>query len=478
MELIEGVVTRDGKATVRAGGESVQLTAPGADLKAARDAVLASAKDAVRERGEVCRLEISDNGRRHVFAAHPDGSLVPLADPSPADAAELHDVTTPAPVPVAPAPAAPETALIEDVPTGASLLTAAPAVPSSTPQLAVPPRPDLPSAPVEAPRADYPVEPAVATAPPADQGPVTRRSLRDTTFLVDDSRHDPAAKGFRGLLTRIGIKQEPSAAELAERDDIAVVSRHWPGTRTIAVVNRKGGSAKTPVVAGLSAVFGRYGGGGVLAWDNNENSGTLPIRTEQEPHGASVLDLLRDEDRLRDGQSHGLIAGYVHHQSADRYDVLWSDQNDFGDHEIQAEEVRRAHAVASRYYRMLVMDSGNTARAANWKAMIELTNQLVIATTTGEDRAELGSRTLQTIAERDEHGARLAENAVVVVSCWKPADMVEAQRIAGLFEPLVRSVVIVPFDNALKAGRIRFDAMQPNTQRAWLAAAAAVGRGL
>ena len=73
---------------------------------------------------------------------------------------------------------------------------------------------------------------------------------------------------------------------------------------------------------------------------------------------------------------------------------------------------------------------------------------------------------------------RVAENAVVVVSCWKPADMVEAQRIAGLFEPLVRSVVIVPFDNALKAGRIRFDAMQPNTQRAWLAAAAAVGRGL
>ncbi len=165
MELIEGVVTRDGKATVRAGGESVQLTAPGADLKAAREAVLASAKDAVRERGEVCRLEITDNGRRHVFAAHPDGSLVPFADPSPADAAELHDDV--APSPVAPAPAAPEPALIEDVPTGASLLTAAPATPSLTPQLAVPPRPDLPSAPVGEPRADYPVEPAVATAPPS-----------------------------------------------------------------------------------------------------------------------------------------------------------------------------------------------------------------------------------------------------------------------------------------------------------------------
>lgn len=477
MELIEGVVTRDGKATVRAGGESVQLTAPGADLKAARDAVLASAKDAVRERGEVCRLEITDGGNRHVFAAHPDGSLVPLADDNPADAAELHDV--------APAPAVQEpAALIEDVPTGATLLAAA----------VVPPRPELPTHPVQVIPAAAPVadsgRPDVAAESPeagvpaagvglqAAPAPVTRRSLRETTFLVDDTRPDPATKGVRGFLTRIGIKREPSEAELAERDDIAVVSQHWAGTRVVSVLNRKGGSFKTPTTACLAAVFGRYGGVGVLAWDNNENSGTLPIRTEQESHGSSVLDVLRDERALLDSPSYGQIAGYVHHQRADRYDVLWSDQNDYGDHEIQADEVYRTHKVVSRYYRMLVMDSGNTARAANWKAMVELSDQIVIATTTLEDRAELGLRTMQTLAERNEHGARLAKNAVVIIGCWKEGDAAEARRIADLFEPLVRAVVIIPFDPALKAGRIRFDSMRPVTKRAWLAAAAAVGRGL
>ncbi|MEG2424747.1 hypothetical protein [Glutamicibacter sp.] len=174
----------------------------------------------------------------------------------------------------------------------------------------------------------------------------------------------------------------------------------------------------------------------------------------------------------------GLMAGYVHHQTEDKYDVLRSDENDEGDHEIQASEVHEAHAVASRYFRMIVMDSGNTARAANWRAMMEHTDQLVIPTTTMEDRAEAARLTLQTLAARDEHGEKLAREAVVIISQWKAEDRTEAQRIAKLFEPLVRAVVIVPYDPALKAGRIRYEALRPATQRAWLAAAAAVARGL
>lgn len=312
-----------------------------------------------------------------------------------------------------------------------------------------------------------------------DQDAPTRRSLRDTTFLVDDSRPDPATKGIRGLLTRAGIKQEPSAAELAERADTSAVSQHWPGVRTIAVVNRKGGSNKTPTVAALASVFARYGGGGVLAWDNNENQGTLGWRTQKGTHDASVLDVLRDRDRLlADTARQADIDGYLHHQEEDKYDVLRSDENDEGDHEIQADEVDTVHKIAEKYRRLIIMDSGNTARAANWRAMIEHTNQLVIPTTTMEDRAEAAKLTLQTLAARDEHSAQLAENAVVIISQWKPEDRAEAQRIAELFTPLVRAVVTVPYDEALKAGRIRYGALAKPTQRAWLAAAAAVARGL
>src|SRR5699024_10535351 len=96
----------------------------------------------------------------------------------------------------------------------------------------------------------------------------SRRTLRDTTFLVTESRASPATKGWRGALNKLGARLDPSAAEQAERDDIHTVSQHWPGPRTVAVVNRKGGANKTPTVALLSAVFARYGGGPVVAWDN------------------------------------------------------------------------------------------------------------------------------------------------------------------------------------------------------------------
>ena len=327
---------------------------------------------------------------------------------------------------------------------------------------------------------------AAATVAPAATGPAAwttqatplRRTLRETSFLTTD-RVKPANKGMRGLLRHVGINMQPSAAELAERADIEAVSQHWAGPRTVKVANRKGGSNKTPTVAALAAVFARYGGGPVLAWDNNENQGTLGWRTEQGSHNASVLDLLRDEERLLSATAtQGIIGGYVHHQAEDKYDVLRSDENNEGDHEIQAHDVHRAHTIAERYYRLILMDSGNTLRAANWRAAAEHANQLVVPTTTMEDRAEAAKLTLQTLEARDEHSARLAANAVVIISQWKPEDRAEAQRIAELFAPLVRAVVTVPFDPALKAGRIRYTALKPATQRAWLAAAAAVARGL
>ncbi|MDQ0733213.1 chromosome partitioning protein ParA [Arthrobacter sp. B1I2] len=318
---------------------------------------------------------------------------------------------------------------------------------------------------------------------------VTRRSLKETSFLVSAPVLEPATQGWRGALTRLGFRMDPSEEELSEREDIRTVSQHWPGPRTIAVVNRKGGANKTPTAVMLSAILARYSGAATVAWDNNESQGTLGWRTEKGVHDRSVLDLIDSSTELLSPSTNAAeIAKFVHHQTADKFDVLRSDENEEGDHEVTAEEVDIAHQVLTRYYRLVIMDSGNTARAANWRRMIDHTNQLVVPVTAIEDRAEAARLTLQTLESRGGHDAELAHNAVVIVSESTDAKRsmtgdalkrakAEAQRIADGFEPFVRSVVRIPYDPALVNGPIRYEALQPATQRAWLAAAAAVAKG-
>jgi MinD-like ATPase involved in chromosome partitioning or flagellar assembly len=281
------------------------------------------------------------------------------------------------------------------------------------------------------------------------------------------------------VLTRIGIRTKPSPAEQALRSDVRMVSQHWPGPRTIAIANGKGSANKTPTMVCLSAVFGRYGGTGVLGWDNNETRGTAAWRTQQGPHTSTALDLLPHCDELLGTAAQAAqLAAYVHHQVEDKFDVLWSDQSIEGEHEIAGEEVDAVHQVASKYYRLILMDSGNNERASNWRAMIGHANQLVVPCTNVEDTAEAGARMLEALTQRNEHSAQLAQNAVAIVSQRTPGRDPDMSRIAAGFEPLVRRVVTIPHDPALYSGVIRFASLRPATQRAWLAAGAAVAEGL
>ena len=195
-------------------------------------------------------------------------------------------------------------------------------------QIAEPPA--VRPAPADAAATD--TAPTTLIAPPVTPEPVapappelpTRRAARQS-FLTQETIEEPAARGVRGVLTRVGIRVSPSDDERAERADIAAVSQHWPGPRTIAIVNGKGGAGKTPSTALLGAVFARNGGAGVLAWDNNQFRGTLGWRTEQGPHEATLLDLLpRAPDLMATGAQSADLAYFVHHQATDKYDVLRS----------------------------------------------------------------------------------------------------------------------------------------------------------
>jgi MinD-like ATPase involved in chromosome partitioning or flagellar assembly len=345
--------------------------------------------------------------------------------------------------------------------------------------------------PVTTPEAAAPT--AALASPPGSTPIVTRATIKETaepvvtserraaraSFLVQETPQEPATRGWRGMLSRAGIQVAPSAEEMAERADVHAVSQHWAGPRTISIVNGKGGANKTPSTAMLAAVFARYGGSGVLAWDNNETRGTLGWRTEQGGHDATVQDLLPQTDRLLSpGAQSSDLAHYVHHQTGDKYDVLRSNPIVLSaDQKITRAEFDSLHQVASKYFRLVFIDSGNDESAERWQQMIERTDQLVIATTALDESAEAGALLLEALAQRDERSAQLAANAAVIVSQSEKTGS-EAQPIANNYAPLARRAVTIPYDNALHKGKLRYDALAPDAKRAWLAAAAAVAEGL
>lgn len=304
---------------------------------------------------------------------------------------------------------------------------------------------------------------------------------RESFLYVERPRPDRAKQGFRGALARAGMPLAPSAAELRERAELEAVSRHWAGPRTIAIVNGKGGANKTPTTALLSAVFARNGGSGVLAWDNNETRGTLGWRTEKDEHDATVQSLLpATESLMSAGARTADIGHFVHHQNADKYDVLRSNPTMLAtEQRISSDDFDRLHTVATKFYRLVIIDSGNDESAERWLRMIDHTDQLVIATTALGEHAEAGALLLEALLQRDAHSARLAREAVVIVSqSERTGPASEVGRVARGFEPLARRAVTIPFDPEMHGGRLSFESLAPRTRRAWLHAAAAVAEGL
>lgn len=435
----------DGSGVLAIDSETQESVSTGS-VDAARETLIAKVRDHARQRGHTVRVLAVDPSGRWELDVHPDGSVHPAAASADADQSE-------------------PTATPDEPDTAETPVYVEPQRPTPTPA-PTPPAPPSPAPPVAAGR--------------AQPNELTRRAAREQSFLTSPQRTEaPATIGWRGVLTSLGIKVSPSAAEISQRDDVRAVSRHWAGPRTIAVVNGKGGAGKTPSTAMLAAVMARYGGGGVLAWDNNDTRGTLGWRTEPGAHEAHVRDLLPHVDRLMDPSARAAdIAAYVHHQSVDKYDVLRSNPASLpGDQRLTRDDFDAVHRVASRYFRLMLIDSGNAEDAPHWLRMIDHADQLVVATTTRSDHAEAARLLLNSLHERDPRSAGLADGAVVVVS-QADRDEKPAAEVAEHYRGLARAAVTIPYDRAMRADWLRYDALSAPTQRAWLRAAAAVAGGL
>ncbi len=357
---------------------------------------------------------------------------------------------------------------------------AAPPAPTTVAATTPPPSPAAPTTAAAAPRTNNRPNPATTTT--ADAEPVhqpTRRELQAQArarSLLEEARPDaPARAGARGVINSLGLglALPPSARELAERADTVKASQHWDGPRTIAVVNGKGGSSKTTDTVLLAALFAKHGAGSIIAWDNNATRGTLGWRTEKGPHDATVADLLPAADRLLGPTARaGDLAAMTHHQTRQRFDVLRSNPEVLSTQQpVDEASFKAVHAILAKYYRLILIDSGNDESSPSWAAMIERADAIVVPMITRPEHAESARLLLAELARAGGRAERLADQATVIISQASKADP-SPHHYVQTFTTMARAAVGIPSDPRMAASPLLLDALAPATRRAWLAAGA------
>ncbi|UJP40875.1 MinD/ParA family ATP-binding protein [Cellulomonas palmilytica] len=311
----------------------------------------------------------------------------------------------------------------------------------------------------------------------------TLPTLDDLLAKRHQAATGPAEHGWRAGLRRVtfgGVKLGPGRAEQQRRVQTAAVRRTFDGPRTVVVLNPKGGAHKTTATMLLAATFGLQRGGYTLAWDNNETRGTLGWRSAHTDHQHTAVDLLQALPSLGGAATVrvGDLDGFVRTQTDEQFDVLASDESAASASSMDAASFAALHRVLSRFYRVLVIDTGNNMRASNWQAAIDAADQVVVVSTIREDTAQSAAWALDALRATGNDDA--VRRAVTILSAPdRKIDKDLRKRLRSHFGALTRAVVEVPYDPSLvSGGPIAYESLRPATRDAWLRATAIVADGL
>lgn len=362
-------------------------------------------------------------------------------------------------------------------------------------------------------------QPVITTPTWEHPPPLPQQPTEEADPEMAEEERRPATTGLRGSLNKLGMSLGPAPAELeerreqyrarraleqeahaqesraeqrrreateAERAERALIQTNYLGARTILVANPKGGSRKTTSTWMLGHTMGTIRGGAVVAWDANETMGTLSDRGMQDRHSSTVVDLIEQAAPAFDsveGIRLGALDAYVRPQGDSHFDLLASDEDPTRQDIVGADNFRAVHEILSRFYRLILLDTGNNIRAEHFTEALEHTDQLVIPVAAGRDSAAVAQKMMRSLIATGHRD--LVRGAVVLLHDLEPAESADpdylhvAQDIAADLEPQVAAVIAVPFDPALKEGaQIDATVLTEATRTAYRQASAAIARSL
>ncbi len=300
---------------------------------------------------------------------------------------------------------------------------------------------------------------------------------REVSYRTDElmqalplPREAPAERGVRSVL-----RLRPGTTERTERIARMTAATAFRRPVTIVVANPKGGSGKTPTTLLLAGALGQARGGGVVAWDNNELRGNMHLRTHDTNARSTVTDMLQAMAMLTQPDARlGDVAAYLRHQVSGQYDVLTSATTTYA--QIEASDFDQIHRLLSRFYKVLVIDTGNNEGSSNWREAMKAADALVIPIKWKSLSCAAAVQMLEELDNQGPEAQRLIRRAIIAVSNG-PGDInreVEKQ-LRPYFESRAAAVVDIPTDQHIAAeGPLDHSALQPATRRAGLELAAKV----
>lgn len=448
-----------------------------ADLPTARRALREAAVKEAAERGAPVHLEITDPSGVHSLLVHEDGDTELIGGDLPAPSLEAPASSRFQPALVKAPVAAPPMPLVEPVQVVVKSAAQEPIVQA-----------------VEAPHHVPEIAPVIESVPEdiplVEQEPLRRRRPTAADFSASrpEPSQAPAQEGWQGRVNKsLGLRLAPGPLEISHRQWRASVQRGLAGHKTVVFVNLKGGATKTTGCYLVAATIGRVRGGNVLAWDNNENKGTLGDRAMSASHDHTAIDLLANAERFATPSNAPELINYVRPQGENKFHVLAS-QNKASDQEvIDGPAFVQLQGVLHQFYHLALVDTGNASTAGTWQAAVDIADEIVLVAMNKEDSSKTLAATVDTLIELGFE-EKLARGVLLVTQPPVPSQNRKArlaanaqrlERIQDHFGHYVRAVVVAPYDAALDdGGQIIYENLTEGTRDAYLEATAAIVDGL
>lgn len=296
-----------------------------------------------------------------------------------------------------------------------------------------------------------------------DLGPEPASALTADRLLIGGDRSP--VSGWRRLLYKVtfGVVNmgDSDAVRLHRALEHRISVRLGGRTRYVPVLSRKGGVGKTTVTTLLGMALADTREDRIIAMDANPDRGTLSDRSPgRADHTARQL--VQNRYTI---DSFAQLAGFVTRDGS-RLHVLASDTDPTVAQAFDDADYRAVTDLLSRYYSIVLTDSGTGMVHSVMKGTLEKADSVVLVSGGSVDEARLASETLSWL---EAHGRQdLVEKAIVVINLSSGnGTQVDVAQIEQHFRSRVNTVVRIPYDRHLAEGsRVDLTKLNPATRRA------------